>query len=274
MAKTNDGNLLQHFVECQIAQELLSVSGELHLVCTHAMAPFEEAESKDEDAFNRSLHRALESARETPTPVDSSPPVRAAYARTRAALDRYPNTAELIAALAGDEHLRGTLCEKDEIAASVLSNRWAPTHVRVRPGNWRAALAGGALEPPEEERPWLITLDPYAWLRGHEADKASRVPNLCKADLELLRPLLGRYAGGTAPGALVVCVYQVDPEHAADFRRAAISLADRLGLERAFLGVPARDGTRHLAAVLSPTEGLAARTAEAWSDFRREPAPE
>jgi len=265
VAKTNDGNLLQHFVECQVSAELLSSSRDLHLVCTHAMAPFEEAESQEEDAFNRTLRRVLESADKA-----SGRPVLAAYARTRASLEHYPNTAELIAALRGDDHLSGALCERDEIPASVLSNRWAPTRVQVRRGGWRGALAGGFLDPPEEERPWLITLDPYTWLRVHEANKASRVPNLCRDDLELLRPVIGRYASGEAPGALVLLVYKVDDEHAADFRRAAIALADRLGLERTFLGVPAPEGTRHLAALLSPTAGLAARVAEAWSSFREE----
>lgn len=227
------------------------------------MAPFEPAESRVEDEFNRTLFDVLQSASDS-----SAIPLVAAYARTRASLDAYPNSAELIAVLAGEERLSGVLCERDEIHASVLMNRWARGPLVVRPGNWRSALSKGHLEPPADDRPWLLVMDPYTWLRGPEANKARRGPRLCRADLELLRPLVGRYANREAPGALTVPVYGVDEKHAADFRRAVIEMADRLGLERTFLGVPAREGRRHLAAVLSPTEGLVAHVAEAWAAFR------
>lgn len=268
MARTNDGNLLQHFVECQISEVLASSASELHLVCTHAMAPFEPGRHAAEDEANRVLIAALQSASTT-----SEVPVRAAYARTRATLQAYPNTAELIVALRGPEHVSGVLCENDEIHASVLSNRWATSRLAVRVGNWRTALTDGRLDPPEEERPWLFSMDPYTWLRDHEVNRASRGPRLCRADLELLRGVIGRYASRAAPGALTIPVYGVDEAHAADFRRATIRLADRLGLERTFLGLPAPGGTRHVAALLSPSAGLPAQVGQAWAAFRAEALP-
>ena len=271
MAKTNDGNLLQHFVECHVAFVLSDADAfgtgtrDLHLVCTHAMAPFEPGERSADDPQAQRLHRAL--GRAAP---DAAVPLLRAYARTKAAFDHYPNTAELVAAVVGEAHLSGALCEKDEIHASVLANRWAPTAVSVRTGNWRSARAGTHLEPPTPERPWLFALDPYPWLLPREVNKASVAPQLCAPDLESLRPLWGRYANGSMPGAVVLTVYGLDDEHAADFRRRVIAVADRLGLERSFLGIDGGAGHRHLSALLSPTPGLAARVAEAWIHFRGE----
>ena len=271
MAKTNDGNLLQHFVECQVVSLLNADTSDtpaasgVHLVCTHAMAPFEAGETSLDDPHARRLARALAHADR-----DASWPVLQAYAKTKAAPDQYPNTAELVASLVGESALSGVLCEKDEIHASVLMNRWATSDVDVRKGNWRNALAAGALDAPSEPRPWLLTLDPYTWLLPREVNKASQGPRLAQPDLERLRPVLGRYAQASVPGAWVVSVYGVDEAHAADFRRAVIAVADRLGLERTFLGLPGPDDTRHLSAVGSPTPGLAAQLAEAWATFRAE----
>ena len=94
MAKTNNGNLLQHFVECQVANILTEHKHDLHMVCTHAMAPFETSESNTEDEFNAALRHALSSLAEPSSPW----PVLRAYARSKASLTHYPNTVELIAA--------------------------------------------------------------------------------------------------------------------------------------------------------------------------------
>jgi len=269
VARTNDGNLLQHFVECQSSEVLAASAPDLHLVCTHAMAPFEPGEHAVADDANRALVAVLQSASDP-----SAVPLRTAYARTRASLDSYPNTAELIVALRGAEHVSGILCEKDEIHASVLANRWATSQLAVRVGNWRTALADGRLDPPEQDRPWLFSMDPYTWLRDHEVNRANRGPRLCRADLELLRRLIGRYASRAAPGALTIPVYGLDEGHAGDFRRSTIRLADRLGLERTFLGLPAPAGERHVVALLSPTAGLPAQVAEAWAAFSGEVLPD
>jgi hypothetical protein len=268
VAKTNDGNLLQHFVECQAAERVAQDTRTLHLVCTHAMAPFEPGSCGADEPTAHALHAALGRA-------DASAaawPLLRAYHATRARADHYPNSAELISTLVGPGGMSGVLCEKDEIAASVLMNRWAGSDVRVRTGSWRNAVAAGVLDVPTPERPWLLSMDPYTWLLGHEADKASRGPRLCKADLELLRPLIGHYARGASPGVAVITVYGLDDAHAADFRRSVIALADRPGLERSFLGLPAGDGRRHLCAVLSPTPGIVAELAEAWARFCAESA--
>lgn len=267
MAKGNDGNLLQHFIECEVSAVLADTSPHLHLICTHAMEPFGALTSAADDPWCAGLAAALAGSTGAAR-MAAAPPLLVALDRTRAARARYPNTAELIAALRGDDQLSGVLCEKDAIHASVLSNRWAPTAVRVLTGNWRTALERGHLAPPDgASRPWLLTLDPYTWLLDHEVNKAGLAANLCRADLELLRPLLGRYASGEAPGAAIVLAYKLDEAHASRFRGACLHLADRLGLERTLLGTPSGATTRHLAAVLSPTAGLAAGVAEAWADF-------
>jgi len=269
MAKVNAGNLLQHFVECQLATEMTRSHSALHLVATHAMAPFEAAEATRDGAGPSLLQAVLAGAS-----LDSPVPLLRAYGVTGASPAHYPNSAELLAALLSEPALEGVLCEFDGRSTGALQERWAGRRLAVEGGSWRQALKRGALEAPRDvNRAWLFTLDPFTWLLARERSGARRGPNLCREDLENLRTVLGRYAQSSAPGAFCAFVYQLDAQHATDFRRSALALADRLGLERGFLGLPASGGGRHLAALLSPTPGLVATVAESWTRFREENLP-
>lgn len=274
MARVNHGNLLQHAVECDVAGRLAEGAVGLRLVATHAMAPWEPPHGAADAAEGRILADLLGTiACMPPGAGDAAPvPVVRAYARAGATPARYPNTAELLAALVGREALQGMLCEVAPEAVLALAEAWAGTDVRVEGRCWRDALAAGALLPPADlDRPWLLTLDPYTWKHDGECTKATRGPFLLRADLEALRPILAAHAHTGWAGACLIFVYGVDPSHASAFRRAALGLADRVGLARAVVGVPAREGTRHLCAVLSTEPDLPAQVAEGfhamWADL-------
>src|ERR1700686_4411772 len=98
MAKGNDGNLLQHSVECALAHTLCDSKSGLHLVCTHAMAPYEAFEQQRWGA-HRLIDQALKIAR-NPQARDE-PPVVGAYRDTNANGNRSPNSADLIPAIMG-----------------------------------------------------------------------------------------------------------------------------------------------------------------------------
>ncbi len=267
MARINDGNLLQHFTECFVAERLVAAGdGGLRLVATHAMAPFEPArnpETHEHNARLRNLLRAL--------PAESATAVVRAYAAVEASATHYPNSAELIAGLIGRAQLDGVLCEVDADARLALERAWPEDRMQVDGRSWRDALAAGALFPPEElGRPWLVSLDPYSWLLDGEAKKEARGPYLVREDLETLRPLLAAHAKSGQPGACTIFAYKADPQHAKGFRTHVLRVADRLGLERAVLGIPGPEGTRHLGIVLSSLVDLAAETAEAWHAYLAE----
>src|ERR1700688_4911635 len=110
MAKGNDGNLLQHSVECALAWELYGdgMHG-LHLVCTHAMSisePFDEP--------RHSPHAIIDAALALAEHPVQTEPVLHAYHALGASAQGYPNSSELIAARLGDRKLSGCLVEVDQ----------------------------------------------------------------------------------------------------------------------------------------------------------------
>ncbi len=266
MARVNDGNLLQHFTECALVAKLTAEGESLRLVATHAMAPHEPAENPEVHDFNRRARAKLAAASK-----DSDVAVLRAYALTFASTERYPNSAALFAALLGAPRLAGVLCEIRPEARFALEESWRDTDVAIEGRDWREAHADGVLFPPEGlDRPWLITLDPYTWLHDGEAKKEQRGPYLMRPDVELLRHVLAGHVRTGQPGALSAFVYGVDPSHAKAFRSHMLKLADRLGLERAVLGVGGPDGTRHLGIVMTTVPDLAAEAAEGWDRFLSE----
>jgi hypothetical protein len=273
MARVNHGNLLQHGVECDVATRLAQGRVGLRLVATHAMGPFEGARSGDLHEGNRVLRELLARiAREGPEAAEASPfPVLRAYARTRAGPARYPDSAELLAALLGADRLAGVLCEVDAETVAALVARWQGSALGVEARSWREALRAGALAPPADlDRPWLLTLDPYTWKHAGECRREERGPYLLPADMEALRACLAAHLRSGQPGAFLAFVYGLDASHAAGFRRAVLALADRLGLARALVGVAAPGARRHLGAVLASEPDLPAEAAEAWTRLRAE----
>ena len=269
MARVNHGNLLQHAVECFAATRLAGEAGRLRLVCTHAMAPFEPARNPETHEHSRVLRDLLgQVACMPPEGAAASPhPVLRAYAACGARMDRYPNTAELLAALLGREQLDGVLCEIEPDNVAALRAAWAGQALAVEARPWRDALE--ALFPPEPlDRPWLFSMDPYTFRHAGERKRETIGPDLEPKDAERLRPCLAAHAKSGQPGAFTAFVYGVDPSHAKGFRAAMLSLADRLGAARAILGVAGPDGTRHLGAVLSTAPDLPAEAAESWAGMK------
>jgi len=160
-----------------------------------------------------------------------------------------------------EEHLAARLA-----AAGDAPLRLVALHAsRSRDPETAARLGAGDLD-----RHWLVLLDAEGWLLDQEPRAEARAACLTREDLEALRPLLAAHVRGGRPGAFAVFVGDVDAQHAKSFRTHALRLADRLGLERAVLGVAATDTTRHLGVVMSSCEALAAGTAEAWHAHLRE----
>lgn len=269
MARVNHGNLLQHAIECAAAAKLAGAARPLRLVATHAMAPFEAPRGAEVHEHNRVLRDLLgQVACMPPDGAAASPfPVIRAYAGAGAGVRRYPNTAELVAALLGRERLDGVLCEVEADHAAALLDVWKDTRVRVEHRPWRAAL--DTLFPPEPlDRPWLFTMDPYTFRHAGERKQEALGPDLDPKDFERLRPCLTAHVKSGQPGAFTAFVYGVDTSHAGGFRRAALALADRLGVARTIVGVDGPDGTRHLGCVLASDPDLPAESAESWDAMK------
>lgn len=274
MARINHGNLLQHAIECFAADRLAGDDGDLRLVATHAMAPFEpprDAASGEPEAsaYARVLRDLLGQVEcMPPEGAAASPyPVVRAYAATGARVDRYPNTAELLAALLGRGRVHGTLCEVEPACVEALRAAWAGSDVHVEPRSWRDALE--VLFPPEPlEQPWLFTMDPYTFRHAGERKREDLGGDLDPKDVERLRPCLAAHVKGAQPGAFTAFVYGVDRSHAKGFRAAMLALADRLGTARAIVGVDAPEGTRHVGAILASEPDLPAEAAESWETMK------
>jgi len=269
MARVNTGNLLQHAIECHAAAKLASSGPGLRLVATHAMAPFEPPRGTEIHAHNRVLRELLGTVACMPSEAAEASPhaVMRAYARAQASVERYPNTAELLAALLGRERISGVLCEVDDANVAALTEAWVESDVRIEARPWREAMPALAA-PAGLDRPWLFTMDPYTWKHGGECKVVELGPHLEPKDFDSLRRTLGAYVGSEQPGAFMAFVYGVDESHAKSFRRAALKLADRLGLARAIVGIAAPGERRHLGAVLSSDPDLPAETAEAWHEVK------
>jgi len=154
MAKGNDGNLLQHGIELAAVSAIGSKP--LWLTCTHSMAPREVCAEPNRD---RRLRHWLKSPLGTPS-------IAAAYQRTKAALDSYPNTSELIAATVGDENICGDLFEVCETKIRSLRARWSQSKLTVRGLSWRQGL--WKIQIPSADSAWLFTMDPMTFVSDNE----------------------------------------------------------------------------------------------------------
>lgn len=151
----------------------------------------------------------------------------------------------------------------------VRLGRESPHIVTARPAAFRAG-AEALLPPAKLDRPWLFLVQADRWLLDGEAKKEDRGDHLVREDLETLRPVLVAHVKSGQPGAVAFFALAADVQHAKGLRTNGLRLADRLALERAVLGLDAVGGARHVAIVMSSIEDLAAETAEAWHDARRD----
>lgn len=189
MAKGNDGNYLQHSVEVAIALHLTKLSelpasrwppsggfpppavqGVLHLALTHGMAPFEPCGKPPASRNRELLQKALQAAQNPPASGES--PIVAAYRATKASLDRYPNTGELLAAMIGRGRLSGGITEIDAQKHAKLVEVWSGSGVTAVNSSWRSEVRpGGVLSCPATLRaPWFLAADPMTFREDRYAD--------------------------------------------------------------------------------------------------------
>ena len=161
MAKGNDGNYLQHSVEVEAALRLAKIGadGRLHIAMTHGMAPFEPLQAGKGQVRGR-LDAALGASREPPRPGESA--IVAAYRKTCAAKDRYPNSAELLRSVVGADKLSGGITEVDREKCAGLAKAWADSCIVPSCSSWRYQVdPGGVLACPNDlQVPWLFSMDP------------------------------------------------------------------------------------------------------------------
>lgn len=106
MAKGNDGNYLQHSIEVALACQLVSQDLEgLHIALTHGMVAYEPTVPVPRGQAKAHFVSAL--AQSQNSRGDGEAPIISAYRATRAALNNYPNSGELLASVIGRNLLRG-----------------------------------------------------------------------------------------------------------------------------------------------------------------------
>ena len=253
MARGNDGHLLQHGVECAVAVHLVAEQSRrpksfLHLVSTHAMAPYEPFEHPRGGA-HRLLDRALAMALLAQVP--GGPPVVRAYRETDAGAEHYPNSAELIAALIGRPRLTGTLVETDPYKFAHLQQQWGEGSVELIHASWRVALLHGHLECPASiDRSWLFCMDPMTFVSTGDHDD----DHLHEADICRLLPTFDGYLRSGQRGAILIFCYSLrrnlSPWSYQLFECSMIRLRGRLGVGH--LGfVERRLANPHVGAVLA-----------------------
>lgn len=248
VAKGNDGNFLQHSVEVAIACHLVgdSAGGRLHIALTHGMAPYEACGPLPNGQARDLLAEAFESARNGPRKREA--PIVTAYRATKASLDHYPNTGELLAAVIGRDRLSGGITENDADKHAALQEAWSRSNVTPVAGSWRGEVyPHGVLRCPASlQSPWLFSADPMTYHEDGYADENQ----LYRADIERLSDVLKDFIDSGQPGVAALFVYAVQPEARPRFWRFASELADRTGAVDTSSWVTHQGGNRNLAALL------------------------
>lgn len=268
MAKGNDGNLLQHWVEAALAARLCAVSedGPLHLALTHGMEPFEhfDARTTGIGGFRR-LDAWLTAAAIEPLP-SGSPTVVIAYRRCRASADHYPNSAEVLAAVLGRPRLRGVITECDSEKFNVLAAAWSDGLVHAVHGSWRNCLTQHSC-PANLDGPWLFSMDPMTFLRNPDRLPAPDDANLRPSDLAMVVPVLLSYFASGRPGAASIFCFSLRKKPGFNsyefFKSEIASLAGRLKCHYGFCEVPLANP--HVGAILSMDESLIAEVVTEWN---------
>ncbi|MCY2924501.1 MAG: hypothetical protein NT031_03530 [Planctomycetota bacterium] len=205
MAKGNDGNYLQHSIESALVLVLTAKSeqGRLHVALTHGMAPFELCGKSPQR--RRLLHEALRLA-EKPA-REKEPAVVNAYRATKASLQNFPNTGEIIAALVGRDSVCGGIAETKKTKCVKLKEVWEGFCVSLICDSWRKGIdPGGILASPAElTTPWLFSMDPRSFCESGYADD----DRLYKADEERLVGVLRTYCSSGQPGIASIFDYAV-----------------------------------------------------------------
>lgn len=264
MARGNDGNILQHWVEAHLASLLLrkAKATTLHIALTHGMKPFEPFEARETgiSGFKR-LDRWLSVAR-MQTTSETDPTVVYAYRACKASPYHYPNSAEILAAVVGRSNLQGSITECDPEKWWELSARWNNSSISVFRGSWRQHLTSHGC-PERLSYPWLFSMDPMTFVQeSARPDDA----NLCATDLALLKPVLAKYLNSGQPGGVTVFCFSLRKKTGIDryklFKSAINSLAGELSCSHGFCEVPLSNP--HVGAVLATHDDLIHDIVNEW----------
>lgn len=248
MAKGNDGNYFQHCVEVAVALRLtkLSTEGALHLALTHGMAPFEPCGALPNGQARKLLHEALQAAQNPPTCGEST--IVAAYRATKASLENYPNTGELLATMVGRGKLSGGITEVVPQKHADLKNVWSGSGVTQVNSSWRHQVRpGGVLSCPATLRaPWLFSADPMTFQEDGYTDD----DKLYRADLSCLSTALKEFTASGYPGVAALFVYSVRPDVQPRFWKFVDDLAVNCETPVVSCWMTHQGGNRNLAALL------------------------
>jgi hypothetical protein len=289
MAKGNDGNLLQHWVEADLAWRLYrQASGQpLHVVFTHGMAPYEcfarrKQPGKQEATSGRNyIDGWLSAATRVHLPKDP-PPVVFAYRDLNASASRYPNSGEIISALLGRGNVRGYISEVVPSKLDSLQYAWEGRGVHILEGSWRKHLDRFTC-PTGGQGPWLFCMDPMSFDKdGEHSDEPPNGPMISPPDLERLLPVFRSYLDNGRPGVVALFCFKLVTERAVasglnqkasyePFKRAVEELACKLNCKQTLVEVSG--GNPHVGGLLSPDEQLIRSVKELWDARHKEVGP-
>ena len=247
MAKGNDGNYLQHCIEVEAAVRLaqMETKGRLHIALTHGMEPFERFEKYNSYQQSELLQNALDTSKSPPQ--SDEPVIVTAYRKTNASKKRYPNSAELLRVVVGEDKLSGGITEVDCKKHKKLVDAWYGSSVIPIWASWREQVgSGGILACPSDlQRPWLFSMDPMTFSEnGREDDN-----KLNRCDLDSLSDVLSQYVGSGQPGVAALFVYGVGVQNGTQqkFWEFLDDLAERIGLAAFSCWLPHQGGNLNLA---------------------------
>ena len=247
MAKGNDGNYFQHSIEICVALRLtkLSTQGTLHIALTHGMAPFELCETPAKGQSRALLQKALQAAQKPS--IIGEPPIVEAYRVTKASLEHYPNTGELLAGTVGRRRLSGGITEVDVCKHAELVDAWSGSSVKPVNSSWRCEVGpGGILSCPATlHSPWLFTADPMTFREDRYADD----DKLYREDLLRVSATLEGFIASGEPGVAALFVYAVRPKDRPWFWDFTDDVAANCGIPVRSCWIPHQGGNRNLAAL-------------------------
>jgi hypothetical protein len=272
VAKGNNGNLLQHFVECEMASELTQqmLTKRLHVIFTHGMAPYEKCEPlpPGEPGELRDLLKALGGIDEGAIEALGFP-VLLAYKRLGATEDHFPNSAEVVASVLADRAaIAGEICENDATRAAGLTDAWGMSSMNIRQGSWRDAVKY-LVAPAKTDTPWLFAMDPYAF-KQREFLEIEDDGYLDQHDLLTLKPIVTGHFNTGARGIASVLSYHMLPAEALAFESALIDFCHMLDegvhfeVSNCFIPTPSREGAEHVAALIAEDSDLIERVRTRW----------
>ncbi len=168
--KGNKGNLLQHWVLCELVSAAREHVSRLQFIDAHAMAPMAEKEEPEcKDSVFESVRAHL-------------PGQGSLYEKTWRSLEQgdatYPNSANFVKKLWSGRVVAMLLCEKDERTVEDLG-RWARAipDVEIARGDWRCRFVDGLSMSESLRDLTFVSFDPYLISRH------CSVNNPCKGNM-------------------------------------------------------------------------------------------